>query len=319
MTREEIMNSHTLMIEFSASIGVEPNTYEAPYFFDRLAALDPVYGCVEKFENFCNDLLPFENERAYDEYCAEIEKQIGQALCDNDVIRGLETGEEAFRTEKFETESGLEFGFFIEPTDDFPMEGYLGKNLVSVKLPDLRLHTLRKLFPDEYGDCYTFEQLVGRYTNMKQALNREFCKDIIIYDDLAMETELVEEFSETISDACGFEILNIYDHEIILDIAQNEKRLSENDVIAIVKCEAEKLDLVTEVKFFHVERVAHTDSKGFVRVYHDEVTPPKFIGLPEGMEHIYIKRYFGQPISQSDLLFSFDGKLGMLFTYQEGE
>ena len=71
MTREQILNSVSLKKRFCKDYNLPITIYDNPYFYERLSAIDVMFDCIDKFDNFCRCLSNFESEQDYFEYfCA---------------------------------------------------------------------------------------------------------------------------------------------------------------------------------------------------------------------------------------------------------
>lgn len=68
MTRDEVLNSIQLKKRFCKDCNLPIAVFDNPYFYQRLCTLDILYDCVDKFDQFCFEMMNFANEQSYFEY-----------------------------------------------------------------------------------------------------------------------------------------------------------------------------------------------------------------------------------------------------------
>lgn len=308
MTKEEVLKSIGLKKRFCKDRNLPINLFDEPYFMQRLEAIDPLFGCTLDFEIFCSELSRYENEQDYFEYYNSVKDNIINKIKENpDFIR--------FQQENFDRQNLLKMcsvqnrNLYSDDND--------GGMFVSIDMKKANFSALRHYSPNIFDGKETWEDFVGEFTDSDHIKYSKYIRQVILgacnpkrqvnYESFLM-LKLLTYLMVDISD---FDVLSIGNDEIIIvdyGLGLTYKEISEavkscpNGIGSLVRCELFGLNKVG--KYGWMKKMYQLDDDG--SIWLDEI---KFKGIQAEIYHQIVKYYFGNEITEDDLVFRYNGEL----------
>ena len=315
MNRETVLRSKRLIQRFCKNYNLPIAVYEEPYFTQRLAAIDFLFDCVQKFDVYVEELRDFETEEAYFEYYNKLKDTVIAAIQGNPSFR-------AFNQRMFE-----------------PPECSVGnKNLYtdlndcasfySIDMKQANFSALHHFDPDIFSveidgttvTSYTWESYLQNFTHYQHIINSKYIRQVILGacnpgKQIRYETYLMKTLYNHLVETLG--PLNVYSinaDEIILTVDNPNQEpflkadYSHFDLLRAVKsCPFGIGDLVRVEKF----RLKKFGNVGWLKYNkkHEEINILTFKCVDAEIFHQVVKKYFHKPITEDDLVFYHNKRL----------
>lgn len=301
MNREQVMNSVALKKRFCKDCGLPIVVYDNPYFYERLCVLDAVFNCVDRFEDFCEEMRGFRDEQTYFEYYNTIKDSIiSHIKCKKDFIR--------FSEETF----GADYEY---PKRNLYIEDNDRRTFVSIDMKKANFSALNYYSGDIFDNCPSWEAFVEQFTNSKHIINSKYIRQVIFgacnpkkqiqYERFLMN-QLLQDMIKQIN---TLYVYSLGEDEILLyteDCGYSMKKLSE----AVNSSPIGKLVRIT---IFDLEHINGTN--GWLKTIYDigeraaSEDTIEFKCLDAEIYHQIVKHYYNDVITDNDLVFYHNGKL----------
>ena len=318
MNRETVLRSKRLIQRFCKNYNLPIAVYEEPYFTQRLAAIDFLFDCVEKFDVYVEELRDFETEEAYFEYYNKLKDTVITAIQGNSSFR-------AFDQRMFKAPD-CSVGNKNLYTD---LNDYA--SFYSIDMKQANFSALHHFDPDIFSveidgatvTSYTWESYLQNFTQYQHIINSKYIRQVILgacnpgkqiqYESYLMKT-LYKHLVETLGP------LNVYSinaDEIILTVDNpNQEQFlkadySHFDLLRAVKsCPFGIGDLV-RVEKFRLKKFGNAGWLKYGRIdkEHDAQKIPVFKCVDAEIFHQVVKKYFHKPITEDDLVFYHNKRL----------
>lgn len=302
MTREEVMNSISLKKRFCKDCNLPIVVYDNPYFYERLQTIDVLFNCIYKFDVFCLELQRFASEQDYFEYYNKIKDSVIEFIKAKDEYN-------SFINDDYSVES-------IVPKRNIYIEDNDNKAFVSIDMEKANFSAIKRYSPEIFDGADTWEQFVAKFTNSQHIIHSKYIRQVILgacnpkkqieYEHCLMNI-LCKHIINTIPSAS---IFSLGEDEIIISVPSEYGvgcgfSLSELKK-AIDSCPLNIGQLV-RVEMFELYKIEGTD--GYLKIYNNDSNDIEFKCLNAEIFHQIVKHYFGEPITENDLVFYHDGKL----------
>lgn len=314
MTRKEVLCSTVLKRKFCKDCHLPISVFEEPYFSQRLNALNPMFGCVEKFRVFCASLKSFANEQEYFAHYNEIKDNIINHIKENsayiDFLEYAASDAINKKIEEFKT---------IASKKDLYTEINNGGLFVSIDMIQANFTALHIYNGDIFDGAECWEEFISRFTDNAHIINSKYIRQVIFgacnpkwqirYEKYLMGI-LLDHLIKTIPN------INVYsygDDENILSVRPgcgfSMKALRE----AVKSC-PHNIGKCVRVDLFELTKIAGTD--GWMKSYYD-AQPGSYIAEPRAefkcldadIYHQIVKHYYCKEITEDDLVIYHNGML----------
>lgn len=305
MTIVEIMNSNALKKSFCREYNLPITVYDEPYFTERLHALDPLFGCVSRFNIFCDELEHFANENKYFEYYDLVKTSIVDYINRQpDFIR--------FNQETYKSDSTY-------PKRDSYINENNGAGFISIDMIKADFSTLKHYSRDIF-ECDIWEEFVGGFTNFSHIKDSKYFRHTIMTSCNSKKQiqYRIKLMSELLDYLVGkFPELNIYslDEDEILIKVEKKYNFSFDSFCKTIRSCPNGIGNLLRVNMFTLYKL---DSiKGWQRNYSSisDYNPNEeyieFKRCDEEVYHQIVKHYFGFEIENNDLVCCHNGELAM--------
>lgn len=310
MTREQVLNSIKLKKRFCKDYGLPIVVFDNPYFYERICTLDILYGCIDKFDQFCYELDMFSDENSYLKHYNTIKNTMITHLKENPA---------------FQEFNSRDFSSIVKPKDVSKRNLYLEPNnkgvFISINMQHANFSVLRHYSKDIFEHCDTWEEYVGKFTDSKHIANSKYIlqsvldscnlKKLIQYEYYLMSL-LHLHIKDTLDDD-ALDVYSLGENEIIITIENpNEPpnfrpKFSLKDLKNAVEDCPEGIGSLVKVEMFDLYKIG---SYGWLKtIYGDKTENVDFKCINAEIFHQIVKHYFGKPITENDLVFYHNGQL----------
>lgn len=301
MNVDMVLDSIKLKKKFCKDCNIPISVFDNPYFYQRLCALDPIYHGIDKFEVFCDELEYYRNEQEYFEHYNAVKEAIIGAL----------SGNSAFH--KFMLDSFTVITDF--PERNVYIEDNNTKRFISIDMKKANFSALYHYDPAIFNGCESWEEYVESFTNDQHIIDSKYIRQVVMgacnpkkqmqYEKCMMSKLL----NHIVKIHPGAKVFSLGNDEIIL-YAGCDCSFSLNELRETIKSEPSGIGELVRVCMFDLFKVNGTH--GWVKMnYNDTIS---FKCMDGDTIHQVIKYYFGDPITDDDLVFYHNGKLA---TYLE--
>lgn len=310
MTREQVLTSIQLKKRFCKDCNLSIAVFDNPYFYERLCALDILYDCVDKFDQFCIELMAYPDEQSYFEYYNSVKDAMITHIKENAAFQ--EFNNQSFKA----TDKPVDVSkrnLYVEPND----KGVF----VSIDMRKANFSALKHYSRDIFDGCDTWEEYVGKFTDSKHIANSKYIRQVVLgacnpKRQIQYEHHLMSILCLHIQQTLNDDALDIYslgEDEIIITVENpNEPpnfrpNFSLKDLKKAVASCPEGIGSLVRIEMFDLYKVGND---GWMKnIYGDESDNVDFKCVNAEIFHQIVKHYFGQPITENDLVFYHNGQL----------
>jgi len=310
MTREQVLNSISLKKRFCKDCNLPINLFDEPYFSERLKTLDVIFDCVMAFEIFCAELESYNSEQEYFEYYNAVKDSVINMIKDNsDFCR--------FINDPFTDVNKVRKSINI-PNRSLYSDDNCGKMFVSIDMKKANFSALRHYCPDIFKNMETWEEYIGSFTHSEHIKNSKYIRQVILgacnpkrqvtYESYLMSIVYLH-LKDVLGD--GIDVLSLSNDELI--IVDYGMGITYMNVIRALQTCPYNINLLLRCELFKLDKVGDYGWKkdiyrfdGDGGLFLDEVV---FKGIQAEIYHQIIKHYYGQEITENDLVFRYNGAL----------
>lgn len=304
MKREQVMNSIALKKRFCKNNNLPIVVYDNPYFYERLCTLDVLFNCVDKFEDFCEELSMYLSEQEYMEYYNSVKEN---------VIKHIKSKEEYSKfNEEFiyvDTTAFVNRNLYVESNNN--------KTFISIDMKKANFSAMSHYSSKIFDDARTWEDFLLHFTKSRHIIASKYIRQVIFgacnpkqqirYERFLM-LSLLQYIENNID---GVNVFSFGSDEIILHIENSKYSLQKlKDVVS-----NSPIGSIVRITMFDAEAIKGT--KGWLkRIYNfknsDEII--EFKCLDAEIFHQIVKHYYNEPITDNDLVFRHNGHLARFLT-----
>lgn len=294
--------SYKLKERFVRDFKIPIRLYAEPYFTDRLALYDSVYGTVEKWKSFITEVNKFSNE---EEYFAEYNRVKEAAMY---FIKS---------SEAYNHFNELDMNkYAVDPTyrslpgKDIYHTQNVGKCFISIDMKKANFSCL-KHFDRSIFDADTWEEFIGRFTTNQNIINSKYIREVIMGNcnpkrQITYEKYLMSSILDKLI-ALGIDISRVVffsNDEIIFDITD----VTDSSILDIINSFVETCSIPLRVETFKLQGIKDDEKMiGFIKIITDGGFDFKCLN------HIntpwVIRKLNNEDIQENDLVFEHEGKL----------
>lgn len=310
MTREEILKSKGLKKRFCKDCNLPINLFDEPYFMQRLNTLDVFFDCVRKFDLFCAELENFSNEQNYFDYYNSVKDSVITMIKNNQ-------GYYKFINDDFSDVRIIKHTVMLGKNNLY-VEGNTDKSFVSIDMNKANFSALRHYNAEIFKKKETWEDYIGAFTWSEHIKNSKYIRQVILgacnpKKQITYETYLMTILYLHIKDVLGDRVkfYSLTTDELIIDMQNTNCTLKEIEEVisscqqnigSLVRCEYFKLRKISN--FGWLKEIYKHDENN--EMFKDNVV---FKGLNADIYHQIVKHFFGNEITEDDLVFRYNGEL----------
>lgn len=302
MNREEVMNSIALKKRFCKDCNLPIVVFDNPYFYERLQTIDVLFDCVDKFDVFCAELQRFANEQDYFEYYNKVKDSIIDFIKAKDEYN-------AFNNDNYQIESVVsKRNVYVEDND--------GGAFVSIDMKKANFSAMKHYSPKIFDGADTWEQFMAKFTDSQHIIHSKYIRQVVLgacnpkkqirYEHYLMNI-LCKHIMDTISNVSVF---SLGKDEIIISVPREYGvgcGFSLSELKKAVNSCPLGIGQLVRVEMFELYKIEGTD--GYMKTHNSDSNAVEFKCLNAEIFHQIVKHYFGQPVTENDLVFYHDGKL----------
>lgn len=308
MTKEDVMQSISLKKRFCKDNNLPISVYDNPYFYERIKIIDQVIPCIEKFEQFCNELADFNCDQDYFEYYNSVkEAAINYIKGNADFLE--------FNSRVIVNQSNIgKKQLYIDENDK--------KVFISLDMKKANFSALYLYNSNIFGGAKTWEEFISKFTDSKHIINSKYIRQVIMgacnpkkqiqQEKELMSLLLIKMITKFNLSYPGYlcskiKVYSLGEDEIILEIIDRNMLSSYLEIIKEF-IESTNYKDVIRISAFTLEKLHGTD--GWVRhIMTKNGSKVEFKCLSAEIYHQIVKHWFGQQISNDDLVFYHSGQL----------
>lgn len=301
MTREQILNSISLKKRFCKDYNLPITVYDNPYFYERLSAIDIMFDCIDKFDNFCFYLSKFQNEQDYFEYYNTVKDSAIDYIKSNPAF-------ERFNTDDFwaipRIYSYRKNNLYVAQND--------GSTFISIDMKKANFSALKHYDKAIFDNAGTWEEFLSKFTDCPHILQSKYIRQVILgacnpKRQVAYEHYLMGILLEHIAN--NIPTINVYslgEDEILIKLDE-DFGYSRKELKRIINSCPKGIGEMVRLDIFDLHIIKNTS--GWLKVMYDDEGSVQFKGLDAEIYHQIVKHYYEFPITENDLVFYHDGKL----------
>lgn len=291
--------------KFCKDCNVPIRIFQEPYFTDRLTLYDKLYGTLEKWDIFLNELSKYHCEQDYFE---EYNRVKDAAILDIKNTEAYQKFNEGDMNKYAVTHKNLPNKDIFKPSND-------GKCFISIDMRKANFSSLHHYNSDIFGGADSWEEFIGRYTDNQHIINSKYIRQVILgncnpkrhitYEKYLMDgalTYLTEVFVSM------DRVVFFSNDEIVIDVSVMDKNKQERILFAI-RNGMKDMPVPLKTELFVLHKIVGTDG------YYKEIidgngnTEIEFKCLDNYALPFVLRKFLGEDIIESDKVFYHEGLL----------
>lgn len=310
MTRDEVLNSIQLKKRFCKDCNLPISVFDNPYFYQRLCALDILYDCVDKFDNFCFELANYHDEQSYFEYYNSVKDTIINHIKDNNEYQKFNE-QDIKNTDRVKDVSKK--NLYVEQNN--------GGVFISIDMKKANFSALKHFSKDIFDGCDTWEEYMRQFTNSQHIINSKYIRQVVMgacnpkrqiqYEHYLM-SRLYLHIKETFKDE-AIDFYSLGEDEIII-VVENPNEMPDfrlgfslNELKKAISSCPDGIGNLVRVEMFDLDKVGNEGWKK--NIYDNNEDKIEFKCINSEVFHQIVKHYFEMPIIEDDLVFYHNGQL----------
>lgn len=300
MTKDQIINSTILKKRFIRDCGLPITVYDNPYFLQRLETINPLFGCLKKWDRYCDEVAAFDSEQSYLEWYNATKDAIINAIKNHPIYQEFNA-----LTLSKTTQEVSKNNLYIEPNN--------GGLFISIDMKKANFSSMRYFSPEIFNGCDTWEEFVGQFTDSQHFAGSKYIRQVIFgacnpKRQIKYESYLMERIYNKIKQ--WFEQLNVFslgEDEIIIPLVQ--KHTNGLDVISTSELKnaiPDDLKSLVRVEIFSLHKAGNY---GWFKSFPFSDKPLDFKCVDAEIFHQLWKHYQDIEITEDDLVFYHNGQL----------
>lgn len=296
---------------FCKDCGLAIRIFVEPYFQDRLALFDSLFGTLAKWELFKSELSKYNCEQDYFE---EYNRIKDRAIDD---IKGSE----AFQ--RFNSEDMNKFSVSHKnmPAKDIFKQQNDGRSFISIDIKKANFTCLQKYDKQMFNYKETWEDFISQYTENRHIIQSKYIRQVILGNcnagrHITYEKHLMDKVLTLITNSI-IDIKNVVffsNDEIVVDIEGSENTGLRQQLDDLVNGEANIFDKPSlRIEEFTLHKIEGID--GYYKRLSDWNIELKCID--NYMMPFVLRKFSGQAVTESDKVFYHEGLLAKFIEVPE--
>lgn len=297
MTRREVLDSIELKKRFCKDCNLPISMYENPYFYQRVCAIDKLYGSMAAFDRFCDELKEYRNAQEFLEHYNLVKDAMITYIKNTEGYR-------SFNECMFAAQSNYpKRNVYVEENNDCMF--------VYIDMKKANYSSMRHFDASIFGDVCTWEEFVERFTKCEHIKSSKYIRQVVMgacnpKRQVQYETYLMTVLlSHILKYMPHLKVYSLTTDEIIFKVDGSPLKMSELREV-VWNCPHE-IGRLVRVGSFYLSKIKGTN--GWMKEYDDEAGTVEFKCLNSDIFHQVAKYYFGRKVTEYDLVINHDGKL----------
>lgn len=299
--------STKLKERFCTDCNIPIKIFKEPYFMDRLELLNDLYGTLEKWHTFLEELKKYNSEQDYFEEYNRVKDKAINCIKNSE---GYQIFNEDDMNKYRVTHANLPGKDIYHPSND-------GKKFISIDMKKANFSALQ-----HYGDCIfksmfsgasTWEDFISLFTDNKHIINSKYIRQVILGNcnpkrHITYEKHLMDNTIGLIKGLLPNNIVFFSNDEIIFDITHH-KCIASILTYELQKYLNEYSSIPLKVECFILHKIKGTDG------YYKEIfkengkTEIELKCVNSYIMPFIVRKLKGEEITESDKVFYHDGLL----------
>jgi len=306
MNRQDVLKSYHLKKRFCKDNNLPIKVYDNPYFEQRVEILNPLFGSLDKFDDFVLNMRDFDSEQNYFDYYNSIKDAIIDDIKANEMYQKfINEDKKPWADQIVEAISKIENRNLYSDDNN-------GKVFVSVDMKKANFSALKHYSPSIFNGAETWEDYLKKYTSYDHIIKSKYIRQVVMgacnpRAQITYEKYLISKLCEHLVNVLGekIKVLCLAADEIVL----SEVGCSLNEIKEAVSSCADSLGDLVRIEIFELNKLGNY---GWEKVF-DTPNECNFIfkGVDSEIYHQLFKHRMGEKITDDDLVFVHNGKLAM--------
>lgn len=155
---------------FCRDCNIPIKIFEEPYFTDRLELLDSLYGTVEKWNLFLEELKKYRNEQDYLEEYNRVKDEAINSIKNSEAYKRF--NEEDMNKYRVKN-TNLPNKDIFKPTND-------SKTFISIDMKKANFSALQFYNASIFDGVETWEEFIGKFTENQHIINSKYIRQVIL-------------------------------------------------------------------------------------------------------------------------------------------
>lgn len=295
---------------FCRDCNIALRLYHEPYFTSRLDLYDKVYGTIDKWKLFLNELFSYNCEQDYFE---EYNRIKDRAIDD---IKSTE----AYQRFNNEDMNKYRITHMNMPGKDIFKEVNDGREFISIDIKKANFSSLSRYDKSIFNMCDTWEDFIGQYTDNRHIINSKYIRQVILgncnpkrhitYEKFIMDKVLTLITNQLVDIK---DIVFFSNDEIVIDVTDNTN-LSITELDELINNNKD----IFEVPSIRIVRFTLHKIHGTNGYYERNIDGSITLkGLDNYMLPFVLRKLNGEEVQESDKVFYHEGLLATFLEVPE--
>lgn len=314
--------STSLKKRFCSDCNIPIRIFQEPYFTDRLKLYDKLYGTIEKWNLFLEELNKYSCEQDYFEEYNRVKDEAINCIKNSEAYNKF--NEEDMNKYRV-THTNLPSKDIFHPSND-------GKIFISIDMRKANFSSLQhygdNIFKSMFAGASTWEDFISLFTDNKHIINSKYIRQVILGNcnpkkHISYEKYLMDKVLDILLQEDGYSVNDIVlfsNDEIIIDVTGNDDRLKLLKLKNILeRVLFREVDIPLKVEVFKLHKI-----KG-ISGYYEEIyesikdTKIELKCVDNYMMPFVIRKLNGEDITENDKVFYHEGLLAKFIEVPEIE
>lgn len=303
MTRNDILTSKDLKKRFCKNYNIPITVFDEPYFSERIDTLDRLYGCKAKFESFCDELKNFGSVEDYFEFYNNFKETLIQYIASKPGY------------ERFDKDPTIKKCNHLYPNANVYHEENYWKSFISIDMKQGNFSSLRYYDPTIFDNCKNWSEFVSKFTQLKHIQESKYIRQVVMgalnpKRQIHYMENLMHQLFNWIENAVpsiqvyslGVDEIILYHPSMYIEDPQKVK-----DVVDSIRRAVNwhPVGEFVRIEEFDLEGCY----AGYQKIDMNDAKKVTFKCFNADTIHQYVKHWYGEPITENDLVFYHNGEL----------
>lgn len=306
--------TNKLRERFCTDYKIPINIFIEPYFSNRLELLNRIYGTIEKWNRFVEELQKYPDEQAYFEDYNRIKDEAIHFIQSTDAYK-------RFNTEDMNKYAVSHKNF---PNKDIYKPANHGRRFISIDMKKANFSSLRHYDADIFGGAECWEDFLRKFTDNEHIINSKYIRQVILgncnpkrhitYEKHLMDTVLSILENDQFLKEKGITLENVVffsNDEIVIDITENN--LNPGTLIrriVLLLTDSDMLNIPFRIELFALRKIDGI-SNGYLKNGMEADGKPVYSlkGVNANMVPFVVRELLKQDIKETDKVFYHEGML----------
>ncbi len=313
--------TNKLKERFCNDCNIPIKIFEEPYFMDRLELLDDLYGTLNKWNLFLEELKKYNSEQDYFEEYNRVKDEAINCIKNSEAYQKF--NEEDMNKYRI-THTNLPSKDIFHPSND-------GKTFISIDMKKANFSALQyygdSIFKSMFAGASTWEDFISLFTDNKHIINSKYVRQVILgncnakrhitYEKYLMDNVLIALYGYISKERVVF----FSNDEIIYDVTtfSNISALLKSVVHSIERTLYRRVSIPLKVELFKLHKINGTNGYYKEIFTENNKTEIELKCVNNYMIPFIIRKLKGEDITDNDKVFYHEGLLAKFIETPEIE